>query len=231
MDEEEKKVERPQEWHSVYKAPPEPEAPVEEEPETEAPVEETLFSSEGEQPFNDDEVEKFEVEEPEYPLDTPDEQIIYSSGGEQPFDEDKIVYVPVGPEANIVPVVSNAVIANVEPKIVDALPESHDEHVETVNNWIVKSFSLMVGALIAIIIAIIVYNTVLAPYEIKPNYAPETAPYERTPGEITRDSLDPRTHFPRKPEVIRKERYEQTWNEMNVFERLWWWLNDYQKNR
>jgi hypothetical protein len=187
-------------------------------------VTERVFSSGGEQPFGGDEPEALgdeitEVEIAEEKDILKDEgEVIYASGGEQPF------------------IAANAVIANVDPKIADALPDD-DEKVsdsdKELNDFIVKSYKWILALLGMIIAVIIVYNAWLGPYQIKPNYAPETAPYERTPGEITRDSLDPMTHFPRKPEVIRKERNERMWNEMNVFERIWWWFfgdsprNDY----
>lgn len=169
-------------------------------------VDEMVFSSGGAQPFADVEDDEPEVVEDKDILKDEGE-LIYASGGEQPFT-------------------ATPVIANVEPKIVDALPD--DDEVPSsdkeVTEYLVKSYKWILTLLGMIIAVIIAYNAWLGPYEIKPNFAPETAPYERTPGEITRDSLDPMTHFPRKPEVIRKEQYERHWNEMNLFERMWWWF-------
>ena len=232
-------VERPKEWVSIDEVTDEmknreavlPDEPVTEpEPPVEEPVVETaeepkpesvdrweteggtvveepepvmMFSSGGEQPFADTKIEETFVDEPIG--DKNEGELLYSSHGDQPFQP------------------SAAVIANLEPKIVDALPDE-DETSTDVHDYIVKSYKWILAMLVAIIAAIIFYNTVLTPYDTRPNFAPQTAPSERTPGEITRDSLDPRTYFPRQPEVIREERKREMWNNMNLFQRFWYFF-------
>lgn len=193
---------------------------VEDKKEEEAPTEEVVVSVEqaGPAPVEEEKVADMPADGDGTEPKEEESEIIYSSGGKQPFTVTNTVTYTV---ANTAP---TPVIANLEPYISDGVPEEDIEHDNKVADMIVHSYKGILVVLGAIIAVIMIYNVWLSPYEIKPNYAPETAPYERTPGDITRDQLDPRTHFPRKEEVIRHERRERDWNDMNIIERIWWWF-------
>lgn len=94
-----------------------------------------------------------------------------------------------------------------------------DEGSETFNKFY-KWFVVAAGVFVALLMIGVIFTKTLEDYEVKPNFAPETAKEEVSPGELQRQSLDPRTHFPRKPEVIEKEQEERSWNDMTYWQRL-----------
>ena len=123
--------------------------------------------------------------------------------------------------SNTVNTVVQTTVANVEPEPVRTVILKDDN--ETFNAYY-KKFVYLSGIAVILIMLGVILTKAFSDYEIKPNYAPETAREDVSPGELIRRQLDPRTHFPRQPEVIRKERRERNWNNMSYWQRFKYYL-------
>jgi len=117
--------------------------------------------------------------------------------------------------------VNTVIQSTTEPETVKTVILKDDN--ETFNAYY-KKFVYLAGIAVILIMLGVIFTRAFSDYEIKPNYAPETAREDVSPGELIRRQLDPRTHFPRQPEVIRKERREREWNNMSYWQRFKYYL-------